>query len=123
MFTKRDGSNYESYISRSSAPLTPEFDVEYLSSVALWVDKDTNSNIDIDFRFRTTDFPGQAVTPSLATSGNAKGNTVFTIGKDYKADTRVNGRFLHWKITDNGAASSKWKLIGMQLDMGKGGRR
>lgn len=123
VFTKRDGSTYESYISRSNTPLTPEFDVEYLSSIALWVDKESDNNISLDFRFRTTDFPGQTISPSLDTSGSVKGNTVFTIGQDYKTDTRINGRFMHWKITDAGLVDDKWKLIGMQLDIGKGGRR
>lgn len=123
VYTRRDGSNYESYISRSSTPLSPEYDVEYLSSVALWVDKDDSGNIDLDFRFRTTNYPGENVSPALTTSGSVKGNSTFTIGEDYKADVRINGRFLHWMITDTGATDKNWKLVGMQLAMGKGGRR
>ena len=114
-------TNYESYIERKEAPQSPEFDTEYLTSVSLWVFKDATYNIDLDIRFKNTDKPGQVIDLSQPDS-SSKSNR-FTIGEDHKADVRLSGRFMSYRITDNGNVGDLWGLTGMQFTINKGGRR
>jgi len=116
---------YESYVERIEAPMTPEFDVETLASVALWVNKEEAATpFDLRLRFRGSDNPSQTLTyPLTANGGNASTNVLFNVGTEYKADIRVTGRFVSYRITDEGTVSDRWRISGIQLDVKKGGGR
>lgn len=123
-FTNLIGTPYESYIERTEAPMTPEFDVESLHSVAVWASKKTTNNINLRLRFRPTDYPSQQLTSGLDTNSSSSAiNAVFTIGADYKTDIRTTGRFLNFRITDEDLVEDYWAISGLQLDIKKGGRR
>ena len=114
-------TNYESYIERKEAPQSPEFDTEYLTSVSLWAFKDIQDNINLDLRFRNTDNPGESI--DLTSNQTASKDVEFIIGEDYKADVRLSGRFISFRITDNDEVGSLWGITGMQFTINKGGRR
>ena len=125
-YTDINNANYESYIERIEAPMSPEFDVESLSSVALWASKDVSADIDLRLRFRTTNAPGASLASNPLTTNGTVGdseNPLFTIGKDYKTDARLNGRLLNFRFTDESNVSKNWRLSGIQLEVKKGGRR
>jgi len=126
-FTDINDANYESYIERVEAPMTPEFDVESLASVALWASKDVEDDIQLRLRFRVSNAPGASLALNpLSSNDGAAGiseNPVFSIGSDYKSDARLNGRLLSFRFTDEGNVDSKWRLSGIQLEVKKGGRR
>jgi len=123
-FTDKGDTRYESYIERVEAPMSPEFDVESLHSVALWATKDVSNNVNIRFRFRPTDYPSQTLTDALTgNNGPDSTNVVFAIGEEYKADVRMTARFANYRLTDEGTVSDKWSISGMQLEIKKGGRR
>ena len=125
-YTDINNANYESYIERIEAPMSPEFDVESLSSVALWASKDVSADIDLRLRFRTTNAPGASLDSNPLTANGTVGdseNPLFTIGKDYKTDARLNGRLLNFRFTDESNVSKNWRLSGIQLEVKKGGRR
>lgn len=114
-------TNYESYIERKEAPQSPEFDTEYLTSVSLWAFKDIQDNINLDLRFRNTDNPGESI--DLTSNQTASKDVEFIIGENYKADVRLSGRFISFRVTDNDEVGSLWGLTGMQFTINKGGRR
>lgn len=114
-------TNYESYIERKEAPQSPEFDTEYLTSAALWAFKNVPTTINLDIRFRNTDQPGEPI--DLTSNQTASKDVEFVIGDDYKADVRLSGRFMSFRITDNDEVSELWGLTGMQFTINKGGRR
>ena len=114
-------TNYESYIERKEAPQSPEFDTEYLTSVSLWAFKDIQDNINLDLRFRNTDNPGESI--DLTSNQTASKDVGFIIGEDYKADVRLSGRFVSFRVTDNDEVGNLWGLTGMQFTINKGGRR
>lgn len=120
-YTTIADSNYESYVERIEAPMTPEFDVETLTSVALWVSKETPNDIELKLKFRGTDNPAEVI--DLTGNSGAPLEAPFIIGKDYKSDVRITGRLISFRITDNDAVSDKWSIVGMQLAINKGGRR
>ena len=125
-YTDINNVNYESYIERVEAPMTPEFDVESLTSVALWASKDSTNDVDLRLRFRTTNAPGASLASNPLTTNGVVGdseNPLFTIGKDYKTDARLNGRLLNFRFTDESNVSDNWRLSGIQLEVKKGGRR
>lgn len=122
-FTDMNDNPYESYIERKEAPMTPEFDVESLHSVALWVGKAVDEDVNLKLRFRPTDYPSQTVNNDLSVDTTDAVNVTFTIGDDYKADVRTAGRFINYRITDDSVGTNNWFLSGMQLDIKKGGRR
>lgn len=123
VYKLESNSPYESYIERKDIAMTPEFDVETVSSIALWVDTDSEEVVNTRLRVRSTDAPGESLQNSLDSGNTGPTNPPFKIGEDYKTDVRLTGRLLHLKFTDEGLITSDWKLIGMQYEIGKGGRR
>lgn len=125
-YTDINNANYESYVERLEAPMNPEFDVESLSSVALWAGKDVDAELPIRLRFRSTDAPGASLTSNPLTGNGVAGNStnpLFTIGSDYKTDARLTGRLISYRITDEANVGDNWKISGIQLEVKKGGRR
>lgn len=141
---------YESYVERRQLAVTPEFDVETIGRIAMWangyyvpyVNSDNVYNR-LQIRMNGTDNPGRNV--NLATSANNKTN-VFYVSEDYKVDTRVNGRYLNYRISDvvldeNDVELSRtsnhkkpnstvqysqiadWVISGLQPEIRKGGGR
>ena len=124
--TDINNANYESYVERTEAPMSPEFDVESLASVALWVSKDISDDITLRLRFRATNAPGASLASNPLTANGAAGNSenpLFIIGKDYKTDARLTGRLLNFRITDESNVGENWRLSGIQIDVRKGGSR
>ena len=124
--TDINNANYESYVERIEAPMSPEFDVESLSVVALWASKDISDDINLRLRFRATNAPGASLASNPLTSNGAAGNSenpLFIIGKDYKTDARLTGRLLNFRITDESSVGENWRLSGIQLNVKKGGHR
>ena len=106
--------------------MSPEFDVESLSVVALWASKDISDDINLRLRFRATNAPGASLASNPLTSNGAAGNSenpLFIIGKDYKTDARLTGRLLNFRITDESSVGENWRLSGIQLNVKKGGHR
>lgn len=131
---------YESFVVRTQMGLAPEFTTEMLNSVAMWTDGSTqeyfrgpSSYNRLEFRATTTNAPGATVDFN-ALPDNSIENIQY-ISEDYKVDVRLTGRFLNWKLTDNANDPdlrrndkdfdqlSEWRLSGLQLDIGQGGRR
>jgi len=121
-YTLHEGGTYESYIARTELPVSPEFDVEHMSSLALWTTRYGNEPIVLSVYAQTHDYPA---------GDNFKINKYqheFIIGSDYKVDIRQTGRFFDYKITDKPTASSTgvavpWSISGMQVKLGKRGER
>ena len=107
--------------------MTPEFDVESLTSVALWASKDSEDDVQLRLRFRVTNAPGASLASNpLSSNDGVEGiseNVLFSIGSDYKTDTRINGRLISFRFTDENNVDTNWKLSGIQLETKKGGRR
>ena len=108
---------------RTDMSMAPEFDVESISSIALWVDTNSTNTVNTRLRVRTTDAPGKTIDTPLTEGSTGPTNPTFVIGKDYKTDVRLTGRLLHLRYTDEGVIDTDWKVIGMQYEIGKGGRR
>ena len=120
--TVDDGFATTSFVERKRLAVTPEFDTEYLASMAML----SRGNGTFDIRVIGTNATGVVdadidLDPSTSTALSHS----FNIIDEYKQDIRVHGRFLNYRIThiadttmDNG-----FVLAGMQLDIGKGGTR
>ena len=142
---------YESFVERMQLGLTPEFNVEMLSSIAAWGDGLTElffqgpvSRNRLEFQIATSNAPGELF--------NAEGvgfRNVFFISEDYKIDVRLTGRFINYRISDaidgteldqyaidiqDPVASrlvndkrfnqkSEWRLSGLQLNVDVAGTR
>lgn len=124
-FTDSTSGNYESLISRLEAPITPEFDVEYLTSTALWANKylQGDTNVDLELSVRGTDVLDEPFGTPITQYTPGPTGVTYTIGEDYKVDTRVNGRFISYLISDRGDQPGGWALSGLQFIINKGGRR
>lgn len=114
-FTLKDGSTvYDSFVERERLALTPEFDTEELSSIAILM----SGSQDLDVELKGTSRPQDE---SGVTSGSS---FTFNYATDYKVDTRIQGRFLNYKIGDQSATTGvAWSLTGYQLEIIKGGTR
>ena len=133
-------TDYESFVERKQQGLSPEFDTETLSSVAMWTDGRTQSRFqDTTFLYN---FLQLNVTPSdspghiVDLSSDATLQNIQFISEDYKVDTRITGRFVNWRISDQVESTdhpvadnklfshqSEWNLSGLQFSVGQAGRR
>ena len=107
-----NSSAYESFVERRRLAMTPEFDTETLSSIAMKVE---GANATLTMYVKGTNYPGNDVNPTTGTS-----NT-FVVASDYKMDIRESGRFLNYKLTET--AVNDWNVSGLQYEIAKGGIR
>ena len=138
------GVPYISYVEREQLSITPNFDTETLSSIALWADGGTVVTVGgepqratLQIRARSTNNPGELAyltTPEDNTQTGSKANKLtvndFTVASSYKTDIRITGRFLNYRVDDAAADTSSsytgsntkaWNISGMQLGVLKGG--
>lgn len=114
-YTLKDGSTvYDSFVERERLAMTPEFDTEELSSIAILMSGSQDLDVELKGTARPQDETG-------VTSGSS---FIFNYSTDYKVDTRIQGRFLNYKIGDQSATTgAAWSLTGLQLEIIKGGTR
>ena len=111
-----DGSSFLSgaFLERKRMAVTPEFDTESVSGMALLFDGPSKVNIKydgIDKLGEVVNFSANAAIP-------------FDTATDYKADVRFNGRFLNYRIeSQSNEISLDWNLTGYQIQINKGGSR
>ena len=138
------GTNYVSYFERIEMSISPTFDTEQLTSIALWADGGSIESVGgepvratLRLRARTTNNPGQLSYLTVAednAQSNAKANKLvvndFVVASNYKSDIRAFGRFINYRVDDaqtaaaTTAANNKaWNVSGLQLDVKKGGTR
>ena len=138
------GTNYVSYFERAQLSITPAFDTEQLTSMALWADGGSIETVGgepvratLRVRARATNNPGEKAFLTVAednAQSNSKANKLvvndFTVASNYKTDMRLFGRFLNYRVDDaqsanaSTAANNKaWNISGLQLDVKKGGTR
>lgn len=141
---------YESYFERKQLAINPEYDTETIARIALWASGNYTPYVNssdvfnrLQIRMKGLDNPGRDINLNQLSS-DVKSNT-FYISEDYKVDTRVHGRYLNYRITDevldsdntvltrttnhrrdNGveySQASAWEISGMQPEIRKGGGR
>ena len=129
------GTGYRSFVERATIGMTPEFDTEQLTSIALWADGGTQLEIGEAVRqatlrvsVRGTNSPGETTDLTVPDTDSSETNRKvindFAVGEDYKVDTRIHGRFVNYRIDDQGSFNNvEWNLSGFQFDITKGGRR
>lgn len=128
------GAYYVSYVEKRDLPISPEFETEEISTMALWADGGTKQVLGGSL-YRATLNIRMTGANSTATLANIKGSpditNQFSISDDYKIDMRVNGRFTNFRIddgnvdgeNDTGVNPNKWTLSSYQFDVEKGGTR
>jgi len=138
------GTNYVSYFERIEMSISPTFDTEQLTSIALWADGGSIETVGgepvratLRLRARTTNNPGQLSYLTVAednAQSNAKANKLvvndFVVASDYKSDIRAFGRLINFRVDDaqtaaaaTAANNKAWNVSGLQLDVKKGGTR
>ena len=111
-----DGSSFleGSYIERKRLAITPEFTTENISGMVLLFDGPSKANITYD----STDKVGEVA------DFTSKPTIPFDTTLEYKADVRINGRFLNYRIANQtGELTLDWSLTGYQIEVSKGGQR
>lgn len=111
-----DGSSFLSgaFLERKRMAVTPEFDTESVSGMALLFDGPSKVNIKYD--------GSDKVGESINFSSNAA--IPFDTSLEYKADVRFNGRFLNYRIeSQSNEVTLDWNLTGYQIQVSKGGSR
>lgn len=132
------GTPYVSFVEKRDLPISPEFDVEEVSSVALWADGGTQTVLGGAINRATFNLRMSAAnnTAELVDIDRAPQITnQFTVGSDYKIDTRITGRFSSFRIDDGDINPdiqegeeeviniNAWNISSYQLDIKKGGER
>jgi len=107
-----DSTAYESFIERKKLGMSPEFDTETLSAIAMKVE---GINATLTMNVKGSNYPGSDVDPTTGVSNN------FVVASDYKIGIRESGRFLNYKLTET--ATNEWNVSGLQYEILKGGVR
>ena len=111
-----DGTSFlpNALVERKRLAITPEFDTESVSSMALLFDGPSKVSIKYD----GIDKVGEAIDFS------ANDAITFDSALEYKADVRFNGRFLNYRIeSQSSEITLDWTLTGYQIQASKGGSR
>ena len=112
-------SDIVSYIERTRMHLQPSKDVEMMAGIYLDVEGDSDQT----FNIRVKEANNATTGIDLSTdTGNA--TYPYTIGgteADYKADIRVTGRMVSYRIENVG--KKRWDIGGISIEVGKGGTR
>jgi len=139
-----DGTPYISYFERQQLSITPNFDTETVSSMALWADGGSQLTVGgvlqpatLQLRVRATNYPGEdpyLTTEEDNTQVDARRNRLlvndFIVGSNYKSDVRITGRFINYRIDDAVASTAAgytatndrgWNISGLQIGILKGG--
>lgn len=107
-----DSTAYESFIERKRLGMSPEFDTETLSAIAMKVE---GANATLTMNVKGSNYPGSDVDPTTGVSND------FVVASDYKIGIRESGRFLNYKLTET--ATNEWNVSGLQYEILKGGVR
>jgi len=107
-----DSTAYESFVERRRLAMSPEFDTETLSTIAMKVE---GANATLTMYVKGSNYPGDNVNPTTGVTNN------FVVASDYKIDIKESGRFLNYKLTET--ATNEWNVSGLQYEILKGGTR
>jgi hypothetical protein len=129
------GTDYVSFFERDQLSITTAFNTETVASMVLWADGGTRDAEDVlqratlRIRTRGTNASGEESLLTSTAENDAKlVINSFVVATNYKFDTRVQGRFINYRIDDAAldytAANNKaWSVSGLQLEILKGGTR
>ena len=109
-----NGTEYTSYLEREGLSVTPEFYKEQFSSIALL----TQGTGTLNVKTIASNSPGAAID---FTSPTVTGT--FNVASSYKSDSRLNGRFVSYRIDDGTTTTTSWNLSGIQIEVQDGGTR
>ena len=109
-----NGTEYTSYLEREGLSVTPEFYTEQFSSIALL----TQGTGTLNVKTIASNSPGAAID---FTSPTVTGT--FNVASSYKSDSRLNGRFVSYRIDDGTTTTTSWNLSGIQIEVQDGGTR
>ena len=114
-YTDVNDMGYESFVARMRLGLTPEFDTETLGATAMMYT--SPQAVDLTITMRGSNYPSDI-------GALPAGSPTFTFygARDYKVDSRIQGRFVNYKISDD-SKTDAWNLTGYQLEIMKGGKR
>jgi len=105
---------YTSYLERENLSVTPEFYTESFKSIALL----TQGTGTLNVKTIASNSPGATID---FTSPTVTGT--FNVASSYKSDSRLNGRFVSYRIDDGTTTSTSWNLAGIQIEVQDGGTR
>ena len=119
-FVDVDGDPYNSFVERKQFTITPEFTTEYLNSIAFLIEG--SGALDVSVRGSNlpsdlADIPTNDTMNTTQSTFNIEGTG--NTETDYKADTRIHGRFLNYRF--GATASDQWALSGFQFELKGGG--
>jgi len=142
---------YTSYFERKQANISPDMDVETIHQISLWASGSYEPYVNsgevynrLQLRVKATDNPGKNIDLTSLVDTTIKKNQFF-VSESNKLDTRVTGRYLNYRITDEildrddnvltltanpkntygteYTQAAQWEISGIQPEVNKGGRR
>ena len=105
---------YTSYLQRESMSVTPEFYTEQFNSIALL----TQGTGTLNVKTISSNSPGATID-----FNNPNVTGTFNVASSYKSDSRLNGRFISYRLDDGTTTTTSWNLAGIQIEVQDGGTR
>lgn len=123
-YTDKTGTAYESYVERTNIELRPVFNTEYLKAFGMYIQSDNPVKLTLKINQKSnpsdaTDFSNDTAYEFYSNTVNGSGESI----SDYKADVRINGRFMGYRISDGTSNENQWLLSSVVVETAKAGRR
>lgn len=123
-YTDKSGSPYESYVERTNLDIRPVFDTESLKAFGMYIQSDDPVTLTLKINQKSnpsdvTDFSGDTTYNFYSNTTDGNGNSI----SDYKADIRVTGRFMGYRVSDGTSNENPWLLSSVAVETAKAGRR
>lgn len=123
-YTDKSGLAYESYVERTNIELRSVFDTESLSAFGMYIQSEEPVTLTLKVNQKNnpsdiTDFTTDQPYTFYSNSTDQFGNSI----SDYKADIRINGRFMGYRVSDGQLNTNQWVLSSVAVETAKSGRR
>lgn len=123
-YQDKNGNTYESYVERTNIEIRPVFDTESLKAFGMYLQSDESVRMELQINQKNnpsdpTDFSNDKTYFFFSNTVDGEGNSI----SDYKADIRVNGRFMGYRVSDGLWNDKNWVLSSVAVEVAKSGRR
>jgi len=119
-YTDKLNTPYSSLIERTGIEIRPVFDTESLKGIYLYLQSD--DPVKLDLLISQKNNPSEATSFDNVITHDFYSNSGVELS-DYKADVRITGRFMGYRISDGDSNSNGWTLSSIAVEIAKAGRR
>jgi len=119
-YTDKNNNAYNSYLERTGIEIRPVFDTESLKGIYLYLQSENPVKLDLLVDQKNNPSEANSFVNSIVHDFYSNSGVELS---DYKADVRITGRFMGYRISDGNSNTNNWILSSIAVQTAKAGRR